>query len=134
MILNNRWALALIVVFGVPAVLIGYVALIEWFLGLLPYKARTAVRPWFWVGPALLLLALFLVYPSINTIYLSLLGPNSKKFVGVANYLYFFTNSGTLESLRNNALWLVLLTALTVGFGMLFAVLFDRVKYEATAK
>ena len=130
----NRYILAPIVVIGVPAVLVGYVFLVERFLGLLPYKARTVVRPWFWIGPAVVLLALFLVYPSFNTIYLSFFGPNSKKFVGLANYRYFFTNAGTLESLRNNALWLVLLTSFTVGFGMLFAVLFDRVKYESAAK
>jgi len=43
----------------------------------------------------------------------------------VERFRYFFTN---------NALWPVQLTAFTVGFDMLFAVLFDRVKYEATAK
>ncbi len=85
-----------------------------------------------WPGPDFVVA--FLVYPSLNTIYLSFLGPNSKKYVGFANYVYFFTNGNTLGSLRNNALWLVLLTSLTVGFGMLFAVLFDRVKYESVAK
>ena len=130
----NRYVLAPIVVLGVPAILVGYVYLVERLLSLLPYKARTAVRPWLWIGPTLILLVAFLVYPSLNTIYLSFLGPNSKKYVGGANYVYFFTNANTLGSLRNNALWLVLLTSLTVGFGMLFAVLFDRVKYESVAK
>ena len=130
----NRYVLAPIVVLGVPAILVGYVYLVERLIGLLPNKARSAVRPWLWIGPTLILLVAFLVYPSLNTIYLSFLGPNSKKYVGFANYVYFFTNGNTLGSLRNNALWLVLLTSLTVGFGMLFAVLFDRVKYESVAK
>jgi alpha-glucoside transport system permease protein len=39
-----------------------------------------------------------------------------------------------LESLWNNVLWLVLLTGFTVGFGLLFAVMVDRVRYESAAK
>ncbi len=66
--------------------------------------------------------------------YLSLFNASSTKFVGVDNYVFFFTNSGTLISLRNNLLWLVFLTLFTVTFGLLFAVLFDRVSYEAAAK
>ena len=40
----------------------------------------------------------------------------------------------TLIALRNNVLWLVLLTALMVGLGLLIAVLVDRVRYESVAK
>jgi alpha-glucoside transport system permease protein len=50
------------------------------------------------------------------------------------NYAWFFGNEGALTALKNNALWLVLLTLLTVGFGLLIAVLVDRVRYESVAK
>jgi alpha-glucoside transport system permease protein len=92
------------------------------------------VRPWLWVGPALFLLTVYLIYPTLNTMYLSLFDADSSQFVGLENYKYVFTNQNMLSSLKNNLLWLVLLTALTVGFGLAFAVLFDRVKYEAVAK
>jgi alpha-glucoside transport system permease protein len=92
------------------------------------------VRPWLWVGPALILLALYLVYPTINTIYLSFLNANSTQSVGAANYVYVFSSESTLSSLRNNVYWLVFLTGFTVGLGLLFAVLFDRARYESIAK
>jgi alpha-glucoside transport system permease protein len=130
----NRIVTAVIVVVGVPAATVAYVALVEALTGRLPYHTRRRVRPWLWVGPALFLLAFYLIYPTLNTIYLSLFNADSSQFVGLENYKYVFTNQAMLSSLKNNVLWLVLLTGLTVGFGLAFAVLFDRVKYEAVAK
>jgi alpha-glucoside transport system permease protein len=123
-----------IVVVGVPAATVAYIALVEALAGRLPYHIRQRVRPWLWVGPALFLLTVYLIYPTLNTMYLSLFDADSSQFVGLENYKYVFTNQNMLSSLKNNLLWLVLLTALTVGFGLAFAVLFDRVKYEAVAK
>jgi alpha-glucoside transport system permease protein len=132
--LSNRLVMAVIVVVGVPAAMVGYIALVELLVGLFPYHTRRRVRPWLWVGPALLLLAFYLVYPTLNTAYLSFLNADSTKGVGIENYRYVFTNHDMLDSLKNNVLWLILLTGLTVTFGLLFAVLFDRVQYETVAK
>jgi len=132
--MNDRIIMAIIVVLGVPAVMVAYVWLAEKLVGLLPEKQQGRWRPWLWVGPALILLVIYLVYPALNTAFLSLYNNNSTRFVGLDNYAYFFTNPGTLVSLRNNALWLVFLTLLTVTFGLIFAVLFDRVRYESVAK
>lgn len=130
----DRVILALVVLIGVPAATVAYVALVEWAMARLPVKVRPRVRPWLWLAPVIILLTVFLVYPSINTLVLSLLDRNSETYVGTDNYQYVFTNRDTLLSLRNNVLWLVLLTGVTVTLGLLFAVLFDRVKYEAAAK
>ncbi len=130
----GRFIMALIVVIGVPIVVVGYVAVTDWAVTRLPNKLRTKVRPWFWVGPALVLLAFFLFYPAINTLVLSFYDSTGTNFVGLQNYSYFFTNPDTLISLRNNALWLVFLTGFVVTLGLLFAVIFDRVKYESVAK
>ena len=54
--------------------------------------------------------------------------------MGLANYQYVFNNSDSLISLRNSLIWLVLLTILAVGSGLLVAILFDRVRYESLAK
>ena len=126
--------MALIVVIGVPAVMVAYVAVIEWIVARLPDKLRGRIRPWLWVGPAMFLLILYLIYPTINTAYLSFFNADSTKFVGWDNYIYILTNSATLEAIRNNALWLIFLTGFTVTFGLLIAVIFDRVSYEAAAK
>jgi alpha-glucoside transport system permease protein len=132
--MDDRLLTALIVVVGVPAVLFGYIALTERLIQLAPERVQGRIRPWLWLAPGLLFLVVFLVYPTIYTAYLSLLDRASQEFVGLANYEYFFTNSDTLISLRNNAIWLVLLTAFAVGAGLIIAILVDRVRYESVAK
>ncbi len=91
-------------------------------------------HPWLYIGPALILLGFFLVYPSIETFIISFYGPNSQQFVGFANYIYAFTDSSMLTAFRNNAIWLVVFTMFTVSFGLIIAVLVDRVRYEKIAK
>ncbi len=97
-------------------------------------------RSWGFVAPALILIAFFLVYPTIATVIRSFFGRGSTlfgpmvEFVGLANWKYVFTNPVMLTALRNNALWAVLFTACTVGFGLALAVMLDRVKYERLVK
>ncbi|KPJ84128.1 MAG: ABC transporter, partial [Spirochaetes bacterium DG_61] len=65
---------------------------------------------------------------------LSLMNEDSTEFVGLRNYLRVFSEPEMLIVLKNNALWLVFFTLVTVTFGLLIAVLTDRVKYESAAK
>jgi alpha-glucoside transport system permease protein len=132
--MDERLITALIVVIGVPGVLFGYILLTERLLMLAPDRLRVRLRPWVWLGPALAFLGVFLVYPTIYTLYLSFLDKFSKEFVGLDNYVYFLTTGDTLIALRNNVIWLVLLTFLAVGGGLLIAILVDRVRYESIAK
>jgi alpha-glucoside transport system permease protein len=132
--MDTRLVVAILIVVGLPALLIGYILLIEAVLRLLPGRWQNRLRPWLWIAPALSFLGFFLVYPTINTVLLSLQDKFSKAFVGLANYQYFFSNPDTLVSLRNNVIWIVLLTALAVGLGLIIAVLVDRVRYEPAAK
>ena len=90
--------------------------------------------PWLYAAPALLLLVFFLVYPSVDTARLSFFGRRGDVFVGLQNYRYAFTDSTMLTAFRNNAIWVVVFTTFTVSFGLLFAVLLDRVRYERIIK
>ena len=126
------WAIAAVV--GVPLVLFGYLFLIERGLLFTHVERRNRIRPWLWLLPPFILLAAFLIYPVINTIALSFMNATSSKFVGLANFAYIFTDSSMLIVLRNNLLWLVFFTLVTVTLGLLIAVLTDRVRYEAAAK
>jgi len=54
--------------------------------------------------------------------------------VGWRNYQEVFTNASLLGAIKNNLIWLVLATTLTVGLGLVIAVLVDRVKIEALVK
>ncbi|HAI52722.1 carbohydrate ABC transporter permease [Candidatus Darwinibacter acetoxidans] len=98
-------------------------------------KRRTGMlTALFYVGPAVLFLLVYQVYPALQTVYLSFLDRRSESFVGLENYKYVFTSQTMLRAFKNNLLWLVLFTAGTVGLGLLFAILVDRVKYERIAK
>ncbi|MGC9523311.1 MAG: carbohydrate ABC transporter permease [Anaerolineae bacterium] len=82
--------------------------------------------PYVFVGAALAVVGWYLLVPTLRSFYLSLMGPDSQEFVGLANYIYAFTSDAMLQSFRNNLLWLVFGTFFSVGFGLLIATLADR--------
>lgn len=130
----DRILLMLVAAFGAVALLVGYLAAAEWLLARLSTRAARAIRPWFWVGPAFAFLSVFLVYPMLSTVVTSLLNARGEQFVGLANYAFVFGNDATLSAMRNNLLWLVFFTGGSVLFGLLVAVLADRVSYGGVAK
>ena len=93
-------------------------------------KWRSRLVPWLFVGPALLLLTVFLVWPLVRTIWASLTADGGLS----SNYGAIFDDPTMLTVIRNNILWLVVATAGSVGLGLIIAGLFDRVKREALAK
>jgi alpha-glucoside transport system permease protein len=133
-LLENRLLAAAVVVVAVPAVLIGYILLVEAILRRVPRRFAPGLRPWLWLAPALTFLGVFLVYPTIATIVRSFQDRRGNDFVGTENYEWFFSQGDALVALRNNVLWVVLLPLLVVGLGLLVAVLVDRVRYESTVK
>ena len=94
-------------------------------------KIRDRVLPWIFIGPAVLLLGIYLVYPAVGTIIRSFL---TDKGAFTLNNWASLAKPDILEILRNNVIWLVVATAGSVGLGLLTAALFDRIKYEALAK
>jgi alpha-glucoside transport system permease protein len=132
--MTDKLITAAIVVVGVPGVLVGYIWATEQVLRLLPERRRPAIRPWLWLAPALAFLAVFLVYPMIGTIIRSFQDKTGSNFVGLENFSWFFGSPDALSALKNNVLWLIFLTLFVVGFGLLVAVLVDKVRYESFAK
>ena len=131
--MDPRLGTAVLVVVGIPAVIVGYIYATEIALRAVAERSRGRIRPWLWLLPALLFLVVFLVWPTILTILRSFQGRLAGDWVGFANYSWFFTSADALISVRNSALWVVFLTLITVGLGLLIAVLVDRVRYEAVA-
>ncbi len=127
----------LLVILGVPAVLVGYIFGAEFLVRRLPDKNRPQVRPWIWVGPALLLVAGFLFIPAVATLIQSF-EDNHGNFVGLQNYadqLGGFPGGGAWIAIRNSIIvWLVVYMILVLSFGLIMAVLFDRVGYETFVK
>jgi alpha-glucoside transport system permease protein len=127
----------LVVILGVPAVLVAYIVGGEYLIRRLPDKNRPQVRPWLWVGPALVLVGGILLLPAIATAIQSV-QDNQGNFVGLQNYanqLAQFPTGGSWIAIRNNVLiWLIFYTLFVLAFGLALAVLFDRVPYETVVK
>jgi alpha-glucoside transport system permease protein len=101
----------------------------------LPAGWREGVRPYVFVGPALVILSVFLIYPVFNTILVSFKDASGNEWVGLDNYDFVFTDESMLRSLRNTAMWIVLVPAVAVSVGLLFATLADKLRRgEAVAK
>jgi alpha-glucoside transport system permease protein len=143
-----RWSFIFMRDSEAPKLVIGAVALIVGAAGIwiiyiitndlvsrLPEGIRERVRPFVFVGPALVILAAYVVFPAINTLYLSFLDAKSEDFVGLENFIFALTDPKMLNVLRNNVLWLIFVTSFAVGLGLLIAVMADRVGgWEPVAK
>jgi alpha-glucoside transport system permease protein len=122
---------------AVIALLVGVGGIWLLFIGvgslvsLLPAKWRDRILPWVFAGPALVLLAVFLVYPAAGTILRSFQDETGNWTL--ANFAVMVEPEFT-AILRNNAIWLFLGTGLSVVLGLIFAGLFDRVRRESLAK
>jgi alpha-glucoside transport system permease protein len=112
---------------GIWLLFIGTAALV----GTFPAKVRDRLLPWVFAGPALALLAVFLVYPAAGTILRSF--QDEQGALTVDNYAVM-AEPEFIEILRNNAIWLVVGTAGSVLLGLIIAGLFDRVRRESVAK
>ena len=93
------------------------------------------IRPWLFLFPALFALGLYLAYPVVETLRLSLTDRSQGgAFVGFANYSQMFGEPKFWEAMRNNMLWLIVVPAFSTAFGLLAAQLTDRISWGNIAK
>src|SRR6188768_3931470 len=107
--MDPRLAAAIVAIVGVRLALLGYVALAEAVVARVPARWRSSLRPWLWIMPALTFVLVFLVYPTLYSLVLSVLGASGPT---LDHYASVLADTDTQTALRNNAIWLVLLTAL----------------------
>ncbi|MFM8322889.1 MAG: carbohydrate ABC transporter permease [Chloroflexota bacterium] len=88
------------------------------------------VAPYVFMAPALALYLLWIVGPTFYTIYLSLTnwdGVSAPGWVGLANYVRLFTKDTLFwESLRNNAVWLLVFISIPTTLGLGMAMVFNQ--------
>ena len=129
-------------IIGVVALVVGiggiwalYASLVN-LVEVTPQRVRDALRPWVFVGPAAIILATYIVFPAIRTIWISFMNRTSDQFVGLRNYAYVFTDADMLIILRNTLLWVILVPAFSVTLGLIIAVMTDRLSsfWEKTTK
>ena len=95
---------------------------------------RSRIRPWLFIGPALLFLTVYLIYPVFETLRLSFYDKLDLKFVGFDNYVWALTDDTFWRTALNNLGWLIIVPALSTAFGLIIAVLADRLWWGNLAK
>jgi alpha-glucoside transport system permease protein len=106
------------------------------YLGLNFLVSKTNTRwnarllPYVFLGPVILLILVFLLFPLVLTVYGSLTGydafGNSLGFNGLKNYLQLLAAPDFLSTLLNNLLWIIVVPITTVIIGLFVATLADR--------
>ena len=97
-------------------------------------RRANVIRPWLFLGPAILFLSLYLVYPVLGSFWASLHNASGSEFVGANNYIWLLGDAKFWESMRNNMFWLLVVPALSTLFGLLAAQLTDRIKWGSIGK
>lgn len=117
---------------------VGGVALLflvsNWVVEQLPSEWTRRLQPFVFVGPGVAILAWFLAIPTLRTLVLTFQDETSTHFVGLANYIFAFTDRVMLEAFRNNLLWMIFGTSFCVILGLLISVLADRSGAESIYK
>jgi alpha-glucoside transport system permease protein len=96
-------------------------------------KRQAIIRPWLFLGPAILFLSLYLIYPAISTLWWSFLDKN-ENFIGLGNYAWAFKDEQFRQSVFNNFMWLLVVPAACTLLGLVIAVLTDRIWWGQLAK
>jgi alpha-glucoside transport system permease protein len=98
-------------------------------------------RPWWrhasslaFLVPAAIWLAAIVIYPVFATIRYSLFNETASKFVGLSNYKTLFTSDDLLVAFRNNIIWVVIFPFFVTFFGLVFAVLTERIAWATVFK
>jgi len=109
-------------------------------------RRRGAIQLAMLVGPVLILLAIGLIWPAAQTVYLSFThmvripdpatGINMEQttFAGLENYAFAFSDPTELRTVINTVVWMFLTPVLSTLIGLAYAVFIDRAKGERTLK
>jgi alpha-glucoside transport system permease protein len=84
--------------------------------------------------PGLLWLLVIVVYPFIATIVRSFYDGSGTNFIGLGNYKAIFSTTDIIISLKNNVVWVVVFPFLVTFFGLVFAVLTERIRWSTAFK
>ena len=125
-----------------------YFGVSNWLtMGLARYSAKSslgrqsaiieAIQPWIFVGPALMLLLMFLLVPGLLTVKQSL--QEASGSLTAQNYAFIWDPAalGYVQfrfAMRNSLMWLILVPTACISLGLLIAVLADSLRWGVVAK
>ena len=83
--------------------------------------------------PALFILGVWLVYPTLFTLWRSFYDRGGD-FTGIDNYREMFDRDATRTAIKNNFIWIVFAPMLAAAIGLVFAVLTERIRFGTAFK
>ncbi|HEU4849937.1 MAG TPA: sugar ABC transporter permease [Terrimesophilobacter sp.] len=86
------------------------------------------------LAPAVVLLAIGLIYPTIGTTIQAFQDNRSKGFVGLDNFVWIFTQPYGIRVVVNTIVWVLVVPALSTIFGLAYAAFIDRSRGEKIFK
>jgi len=114
-------------------VFLAVIGLLIFFADKAPKRGRDVVQLLLFVGPALLLLSVGLVWPAIQTTIQSFQSDDGA-FVGVDNFVTIFQEPAGQIVLRNTLVWTILVPLLSTSIGLAYAVFIDKSRGEKLLK
>lgn len=86
------------------------------------------------LAPAVFFLGIWIVYPTLWTIWRSFFDRSGDSFVGVDNYVELFSRDILITAIQNNAIWIAVVPATVTALGLIFAVLVERIRWSVAFK
>jgi len=82
------------------------------------------------LAPALVLLAIGLVYPSVQTFFQAFMNSRGNRFVGLENFAWIFTQDTGIRTVLNTIVWVLIVPTVSTIFGLAYAVFIDKSRGE----
>ncbi|WP_213815631.1 carbohydrate ABC transporter permease [Glaciihabitans sp. dw_435] len=101
---------------------------------ILDYRSRQGAGYLFqlfgFLAPAIVLLAIGLVYPTIQTMVQAFMNSRGNRFVGLDNFAWVFTQETGIRTVLNTIVWVLIVPTLSTIFGLAYAVFIDKSRGE----
>jgi alpha-glucoside transport system permease protein len=105
---------------------------------LLDYRSKQGAGYLFqlvgFLAPAVILLAIGLIYPTIGTTIQAFQDNRSRGFVGLDNFVWIFTQPYGIRVVVNTIVWVLVVPALSTIFGLAYAAFIDKSRGEKIFK
>ena len=97
-------------------------------------RARSLLLPASFLGPAAVLLIVWMIYPALRTVARSFWNDRGNKFVWFQNYDRLFSDSVIHTAIKNNVIWIAVAPLTVTLLGLVLAVLIERIAWQSALK
>lgn len=104
----------------------------------LDYRAKQGAGYLFqlvgFLSPAIFLLGIGLIYPTIQTTIQAFMNSRGTRFVGLENFIWIFTQDTGIRTVLNTVVWVLVVPVVSTIFGLAYAVFIDKSRGEKIFK